>query len=140
MHEVLSIKAEKIFCPVAAIVVDSKILLGLRNYTPDKWKTISVWTIPGGRCDDGETLESTLRREVLEETGIKNLEIVNFLGKVPGAKEGDIVFVFKCITSDTPILMEPEKFSEWKYFEMNEIPENFINQKAKDLILKSVLN
>ncbi len=31
------------------------------------------WDIPGGRIQRNETLESALRREVLEETGIDNL-------------------------------------------------------------------
>jgi len=29
-------------CPAAVIIKDNSILLGLRNYTPDKWKEISV--------------------------------------------------------------------------------------------------
>lgn len=46
--------------PVVFIFKDNKLLIGLRNYTPDKWKDISVWTAPGGRCDGSETLETTL--------------------------------------------------------------------------------
>jgi len=32
--------------PVAFIFKNDKLLIGLRNYTPDKWKAISVWTAP----------------------------------------------------------------------------------------------
>lgn len=84
----------KAICPIAVIVRDGKILMGLRHYTPDKWKSISAWTIPGGRCDEGETIETTLRRETEEEIGVKDLEIIDFIGEVPGAKEGDIVPIF----------------------------------------------
>lgn len=66
-------------CPVAIIVRNRAILLGMRNYTPDKWKEISVWTTPGGRCDFGETLEQTLRREVQEEVGITEFQIHDFI-------------------------------------------------------------
>ena len=121
-------------CPTALIFKDNKILLGLRHYTPDKYKTISVWTTPGGRCDDGETVESTLRREVGEEIDITNLNLIEFLGEVPGVKEGDVVYVFKGSTNQEPKLLEPEKFSEWRWTGVKEIPENFINKDVLDLI------
>jgi ADP-ribose pyrophosphatase YjhB (NUDIX family) len=121
-------------CPVAFIIKDKKILIGLRNYTPEKYKDISVWTLPGGRCDQNEKVETTLRRETAEEVGINELIIIEFLGQVQGAKEGDIVYVFKCKTSQEPQLLEPEKFSEWRWSEIEEIPQNFINPKVLDLI------
>lgn len=125
---------DKHTCTSAVIIKDNKILLGLRHYTPDKWKNISVWTTPGGRCDEGETIEDNLRRETLEETGIKNLEILEFLGKIPAAKKGDTLYVFKCTTNEEPKLMEPEKFSDWKWFNLNEIPKEFINSRILSLI------
>lgn len=120
--------------PVVFIFKNDKLLIGLRNYTPDKWKNISVWTAPGGRCDNGETFETTLRREVSEEVGINDLKITEYLGNVPGAKEGDIVFVFKAETTQEPKLMETEKFSEWKWCLLSEIPSNFINPESLKLI------
>ena len=122
---------------VAVIFKNNKVLIGLRNYTPDKWKDISVWTIPGGRCDGHETLETTLRREVLEEVGIDDLKITGFLGSVPGAKDGDTVFIFRVETRQEPRLMEPEKFSEWTWCPPSEIPDNFITPAALKLIRKS---
>lgn len=110
-------------CPIAVMVRDGKVLTGQRNYTKDKWKDISVWTIPGGRCDAGETLEQTLRREVAEEVGITDFIIQDFIGEVPGAKEGDIVPMFYCTTTQDARLMEPEKFSEWRWITI----ESYIN-------------
>lgn len=121
-------------CPAIAIVRDGKLLVGLRHYTPDKWKTVSVWTIPGGRCDEGEPVEITLRREVAEEVGIGELEITDFLGEIPGAKEGDILYLFAGTTTEEPQLLEPEKFSEWKWEDPAAMPENFINPRALELI------
>ena len=121
-------------CTAVLIYKNNKILLGLRNYTPDKWKEISVWTLPGGRCDQGETIEVTLKREVAEEIGITDLLITEFIAKIDGAKEGDILYVFKAETKQEPQLLEPQKFSEWKWTNVSEIPVNFINPKLLDLI------
>lgn len=138
MQEELSKVGDSLTCPVVAIIRNDKILLGHRHYKTDKWKNISVWTIPGGRCDDGEIIETTLRREVFEETGIKNLNISDYLGEVPGAKEGDKVLVFTGTTEEEPRLMEPEKFSDWSWFSLSEIPSDFINKQAQNLILDSI--
>lgn len=110
----------------------------MRHYTPKKWQKISVWTIPGGRCDDKEKIEITLRREVAEEVGITDLNITNFLGEVAGAKDGDIVYVFAGNTNEEPKLLEPEKFSEWKWEDIDKIPENFINPQVLSLIIDFV--
>ena len=130
----LSFIGTKTTCPAVAIIRGNKMLIGLRHYTPEKFKNISLWTTPGGRCDEGETIEQTLRRETEEETGIMNFEITDYLGEVPGAKEGDIVPVFIGRTDEEPRLMEPDKFSEWKWEDLDNIPTNFINPAALSLI------
>ncbi|TSC71515.1 MAG: hypothetical protein G01um101448_1153 [Parcubacteria group bacterium Gr01-1014_48] len=134
MHTILSQTATEHMCTSAVIIRDGMVLLGLRHYKPDKWKTISVWTTPGGRCDSGETVEVSMRREVAEETGIIGFDIEQFLGEVPGAKDGDTLLVFLCTTEQEPQLMEPEKFSEWKWFPLPEIPQNFINKHVRKMI------
>lgn len=126
-------------CTSAVIVRDGKILLGLRHYTPDKWKDISVWTTPGGRCDTGESVGEGLRRETREETGIDDLVITRFIGKVPAAgDQRDTLWAFLCETSLDARLMEPEKFSEWRWFPVDAIPQNFINPKILDAIMANV--
>lgn len=102
-------------CPVAVMINDGKMLIGRRHY-PDK----TVWTAPGGRCEPGETLEATLRREVLEEVGITDFKIQACMGEVPGAKAGDTVPLFLCTTEQDAILMEPDKFSEWRWVTVDE--------------------
>lgn len=129
-----------VLCPMAVIIRDNKILLGLRHYTPDKWKKISVWTVPGGRSEKGETIGTTLLREAEEEIGVTDLKIESYLGEIPGMKEPDVVLLFKCATIQEPKLMEPEKFGEWKWFGKNEIPENFVNPKALEIINKELFS
>lgn len=125
-------------CTSAVIVRRGMVLLGLRNYVREKeQKTISVWTTPGGRCEAGETIEAGLRRETKEETGIIDLVIKNFITTVPASntvKEGDLVHLFLCTTDEEPELMEPDKFSEWKWFPADNLPANFINHHAREFI------
>lgn len=39
------------------------------------------WTIPKGKADSGENQQATLRREIREETGLKEVKIMEWLGK-----------------------------------------------------------
>lgn len=133
MQEILNARGTETSCPIAVIIRNKQILLGLRHYTPDKWKTVSVWTVPGGRCDPGETVEETLRREVFEEVGVSQLEIVEYLGEHLGSKDGDTVQVFLCASDQEVRNMEPHKFSEWHWFAVDQWPENFINPHVEDL-------
>ena len=58
--------------------------------TPDK-KDIDVlliqdskgrWTIPKGHIEPGETAKMTARREIEEETGLRNFDVLAWLGKI----------------------------------------------------------
>lgn len=40
------------------------------------------WTIPKGHIEPGETAKMTARREIEEETGIKNFDVLTWLGKI----------------------------------------------------------
>lgn len=60
------------------------------RFTPDK-KDIEIlliqdskerWTIPKGHIEPGETAKVTARREIEEETGLKNVSILTWLGKI----------------------------------------------------------
>lgn len=40
------------------------------------------WTIPKGHIEPGETAKMTARREIEEETGLKNVSVLGWLGKI----------------------------------------------------------
>ena len=40
------------------------------------------WTIPKGHIEEGETAQQTAKREIGEEAGLKNVEVLGWLGKI----------------------------------------------------------
>jgi ADP-ribose pyrophosphatase YjhB (NUDIX family) len=49
-----------------------------QRYEPDLPEVHLKWDFPGGTNEAGESLEETVRRELLEETGLE-VEVLNFL-------------------------------------------------------------
>jgi ADP-ribose pyrophosphatase YjhB (NUDIX family) len=111
-------------CVFAFIRKDNKVLMGLREYVKEK----PVWTYPGGRGQLGETFIDTLKREITEEIGVSEITPIRVVGQKDGVKDGDRVYFVECEIYGEPRLMEPEKFKEWKWFAVNELPENLIDK------------
>lgn len=40
------------------------------------------WTIPKGHIEEGETAQDTTRREIGEEAGLKDVDVLSWLGKI----------------------------------------------------------
>jgi ADP-ribose pyrophosphatase YjhB (NUDIX family) len=58
---------ERPYVGVGAVIVDDgKVVLVKRKYEPLKGQ----WSLPGGGVELGETLEASVAREMLEETGL----------------------------------------------------------------------
>lgn len=126
-------------CTSSVISRNGKVLLGLRNYTEG-----SFWIAPGGRCDDDESPETTVLREIQEEIGVSDASIIRLLGEKEGSYEDeagkDRVLVFEITTSQEPQLMEPEKFSEWRWFSYDELPDNLLNPDVDRAFFAKALN
>ncbi|MBR3246352.1 NUDIX domain-containing protein [Candidatus Saccharibacteria bacterium] len=58
------------------------------------------WTIPKGHIEPGETAKMTARREIEEETGLKNVSVLTWLGKIH----------FKYRRSDKLVLMTTQVY------------------------------
>ncbi|MFZ2620957.1 MAG: NUDIX domain-containing protein [Minisyncoccia bacterium] len=112
-------------CFFALIKKDNKILMGLREYR----KGAPVWTYPGGRAIEGETMIESIKREILEEIGVSNVNFLRVIGQKDGVKSGDKVYFIQCEINEEPKLIEHDKFKEWKWHEINDLPKNLIDPK-----------
>lgn len=119
-------------CVAALIKRDNTILMGLREYEKGK----PVWTLPGGRCDKEESLKKALFREVEEEIGVKELSILSIVGEKSGVHQGDKVYFIECSINQEPKLMEPEKFLEWRWIDIDNLPPNLIDPTDIEFIEK----
>lgn len=119
------------------ILRDGKVLLGKRHDDPEKASSLldgaGKWTMPGGKLYFGETFEQGARRETKEETGLilRKLKLI--------AINNDIIETAHFITAGLlcedfegePQVLEPDEITEWKWFDLNEIPSPMYFPSAK---------
>ena len=100
------------------------------------------WGIPGGSMELGETIEETVYREVLEETGltVKELKLFNiYSGKSQHHiyPNGDEVYfvniMFKTNKYTGKLQIKDNESTELKFFKMDEIPTD-ITKPCKNVI------
>ena len=120
------------------VLRDGKILLGKRI-----GKTgYGTWCLPGGHFEYGESLAGAAERELEEETSIVSSHL-RFLHLVNDPMEHahyvHIDFIADEWTGE-PRVTEPDKFAEWKFFDLNNLPtEIFIgHQKLIPAFMNSI--
>jgi 8-oxo-dGTP diphosphatase len=121
------------------VLKNGKILLGKRHEDPEKASSLlngaGTWTMPGGKLHFGETFEEGAKREVLEETGIK----INRADVI--CVNQDMVetahFITMGLLSDSfegeAKVMEPDEITEWRWFDLNNLPSPLYFPSAKVL-------
>lgn len=121
------------------ILKNGKVLLGKRHSNPMKASSAlhgeGTWTMPGGKIHFGESFEDAAYREVLEETGIKinrnNLKFVSLTND--SVEDAHFITVgLLCEDFEGEVeTREPDEITEWKWFELNELPDPiyFVSEK-----------
>ena len=116
----------------------NKILLIKRNTIPFK----GYWALPGGRMEQGETIEQTIVREVKEETGL-DVTIVRKVGEYveKGVKDDvDYEYYPTCFVvkpAGGEIRKQESEIQEIKLFTLSELPKPLAfehDQMMKDYI------
>lgn len=114
------------------LLKNNKILLGLRHEDPEKADSDlhgeGTWSMPGGSIKFGEDFEEACYREVMEETNVKiNKEKLKLIS-IANDRVVDAQFVtigFLCTDfKRSAKLMEPDEFREWRWFDLDNLPQN----------------
>ena len=129
---------------VGVIVLNNKnkVFVGKRKDNP-----IDKWQMPQGGVDKNENFLTAMKRELKEETSIKNIKILKELeewyeyelpknllgiiwkGKFRGQKQK--WFIVKFIGEENEINLKTKnpEFIEWRWVEMNELPNVIVDFK-----------
>ena len=132
-HKVLPLRTG-----VGIVVLNSenKVFVGKRKDNPfDKWQ------MPQGGVDSNEPLLQAMKRELLEETSIRNIEVLKefdewleyelpesligkiWKGKYRGQKQKWFVVKFTGADSEIDINTKNAEFMEWKWIDINLLPD-----------------
>ena len=129
---------------VGAIVLnrENKVFVGKRKDNP-----IDKWQMPQGGVNKNESFLNAMKRELNEETSIKNIKIIKELndwfeyelpqnllgiiwkGKFRGQKQKWFVVRFIGKESEINLKTKHPEFIEWKWVKMNELPEIIVDFK-----------
>ncbi len=137
---------------VGIVVLNNKnqVFVGKRKDNPG-----NNWQMPQGGIDEGEDFISAMKRELMEETSIKNIKILKELehlyqydlpknlvgiiwkGKFRGQKQK--WFITRFLGKDTEINLKTKhpEFIEWKWIEPEKLPEVIVYFK-KEIYLSLV--
>jgi 8-oxo-dGTP diphosphatase len=112
---------------VSALLFDEqqRILLAHR-------RDIDWWNLPGGGMELGETVEEAVKREVLEETGLK-VEVEQLVGVYSKPQKQEVVLTFRCHKVGGA-LTATEESRECRYFVPDGLPINTLPKHRQRIV------
>ena len=135
---------------VGAIVLNekNKVFVGKRKDNP-----VDKWQMPQGGVNKNEGYLVAMKRELHEETGITSIKVLKELdqwfeyelpknligiiwkGKYRGQKQKWFIVKFTGKNSEIDLKTKHPEFIEWKWIDMNELPNVIVDFK-KDVYIK----
>ena len=121
---------------------DNLVFVGKRRDNP-----IDKWQMPQGGVDKGEDFTTAMKRELIEETSIKNIKILKEIdsmyeyelpenlvgiiwkGKFRGQKQKWFIARFLGKDDEINLNTKNPEFIDWKWIKPKELPEVIVNFK-----------
>ena len=121
---------------------ENKIFVGKRKDNP-----VNKWQMPQGGVDKNENLITAMKRELYEETSIKNIKVLKELdewyeyelpknllgiiwkGKFRGQKQKWFIVRFVGKENEINLKTKHPEFIEWKWIKMDELPKVIVDFK-----------
>ena len=115
---------------------ENKIFVGKRKDNP-----VDKWQMPQGGVDEGEDFHTAMKRELHEETSIKNIKIIKEInqlyeyelpkdligiiwkGKFRGQRQKWFITRFLGNESEINLNTKQPEFIEWKWIDAEKLPE-----------------
>jgi putative (di)nucleoside polyphosphate hydrolase len=129
---------------IVVLNVKNKVFVAKRKDNP-----IDKWQMPQGGVDNGEDFLKAMKRELFEETGIKNIKIIKKIEKMyeyelpenlvgiiwKGKYRGQQQkwFITKFLGNDDEINLNTSnpEFIEWKWIDVEKLPDVIVDFKKK---------
>ena len=122
----------------------NQVFVGKRKDNP-----VDKWQMPQGGVDTGESYLAAMRRELYEETSIKNIEILRevdgffeyelpknlvgiiWKGRFRGQKQKWFITRFIGNENEINLQTENQEFIEWKWIIPDDLPKTIVDFKKK---------
>ena len=123
---------------------ENKVFVGKRKDNP-----VDKWQMPQGGVDKGEDYISAMKRELYEETGIKNIQILRKInglyeyelpkkligiiwkGKFRGQRQKWFIVKFTGEEKEINLNTKNPEFIDWKWIIPNRLPEVIVDFKKE---------
>lgn len=120
------------------IIAENKVLLGHRCkkmkdtggiYEPD------TWTLPGGKQEFNETMYECAIRETKEETNLDISDVELFYAEDDISYDRHFITLYMLTNTfkNQVKVMEPLKINEWKWFDIDNLPNNLYSPSEKEI-------